>query len=361
MDLIDRLGELATLIQRRHDNITSEEATKTALVMPFINALGYNVFDPAEVVPEYTADVGTKKGEKVDYAILKDGKPIILFEVKTLGTNLREVHTSQLYRYFSVTEARFGILTDGAKYWFFTDLDEPNKMDAKPFFVFDLHDFNVEQVEELKRFSKSTFDLGNILSTASELKYTREIRNLLAEEFTSPSEGLVRHFAGQVYSRRMTQAVIEEFTKITRNAFRAFINERIERRLKTALAKEATATDEVDDTVEQESKPSTKEAPDGIVTTQDEIDGFLVVKAILYQVVDVNRITLRDVKSYCGILLDDNNRQPICRLHFNTSQKYLGVFDEGKKEERIPIDSVADIYQYAERLKATVAYYERDK
>jgi len=138
MDLIDKINEMAARIPKQIEHISTEEATKNALVMPFINALGFNVFDPTEVVPEFTADVGTKKGEKVDYAIVRDGKPILLFEVKCTGTDLNNVHASQLYRYFSVTEARFGILTDGVIYRFYSDLDAPNKMDEKPFFVFDL-------------------------------------------------------------------------------------------------------------------------------------------------------------------------------------------------------------------------------
>ena len=190
MDLIDRLTQIAAQIPKQQAQILTEAATKTALVLPFIDALGYDIFDPAEVVPEFTADVGIKKGEKVDYAITKDGVPIIMIEAKCLGTDLTIVHASQLYRYFSVTAARFSILTDGATYRFYSDLDAPNKMDDKPFLVFDLLNFDASQVEELKRFSKSAFDVDNILSTASEFKYTREIKTLLAAEFVTPSEPL---------------------------------------------------------------------------------------------------------------------------------------------------------------------------
>ncbi len=79
MDFIDRIRDLSTRIPKQLEHIQTEEATKNALIMPFISALGYNVFDPTEVVPEFTADVGIKKGEKVDYAIHLDGKPIMLF------------------------------------------------------------------------------------------------------------------------------------------------------------------------------------------------------------------------------------------------------------------------------------------
>ncbi len=358
MDLIDRLTQIAAQIPKQRAQILTEAATKTALVLPFIDALGYNIFDPAEVVPEFTADVGTKKGEKVDYAITKDGKPIILFEVKCLGTNLSEVQASQLYRYFSVTEARFGVLTDGSVYRFYSDLEAPNKMDDKAFLVFDLLDIDFSLVDELKRFSKLAFDVDTILSTASELKYTREIKTLLAAEFNMPTEAFVRHFTTQVYSRRLTQSVLAEFAEITKRAFRSFINDRIEQRLKTALDKEATAASEMEKVEAAAEQPvASEEATGGVVTTQDELDAFLIIRAILREVVNVKRITLRDVRTYCGILLDDNNRKPICRLHFNGPQKYLGLLDHNRQEERIPISDLDEIYHYADRLKATVTLY----
>lgn len=205
MDLIDRLTELSKTASRVIDQLETEEATKNALIMPLINALGYNVFDPTEVVPEYTADVGTKKGEKVDYAIMREGAPIILFECKTAGADLDKEHASQLYRYFSVTDARFGILTNGVNYRVFSDLESPNKMDSRPFLEFSILDINDDVAEQLKKFAKATFDLEDILSTASDLKYTKGIKRALMEEWTNPSEELVKLFASRVYQGRMTQ------------------------------------------------------------------------------------------------------------------------------------------------------------
>ena len=132
--------------------------------------------------PEFTADVGTKRGEKVDYAILQEGKPILLFECKQCGVDLDASHASQLYRYFSVTEARIAVLTNGLMYRFYTDLDNPNQMDSKPFLEINMLDVQAPLVDELKKLSKSTFDLDTMLTTASELKYTREIRLLMEEQ-----------------------------------------------------------------------------------------------------------------------------------------------------------------------------------
>jgi len=176
MDFVDQLRVLASRIISSKSIIQTEEATKNAMVMPFIQMLGYNVFDPMEVTPELIADIGTKKGEKVDYAILRDGKPIMLFECKKCGGDLSINHAGQLFRYFHVTEARFGVLTNGLVYRFFTDLEQPNKMDEKPFFEFNILDFNERDVEELKKFAKSAFDLDTILTTANDLKYTRSIQ-----------------------------------------------------------------------------------------------------------------------------------------------------------------------------------------
>jgi len=222
VDFVDQLKTLAVRIESTKDMIKTEEATKNAMIMPFIQSLGYNVFDPLEVTPELVADIGTKKGEKVDYAILKDGKPIILFECKKCGADLGVNHASQLFRYFHVTEARFGVLTNGLVYRFFTDLEVPNKMDEKPFLEFNILDFKDQEVDELKKFEKSSFDLETILTTANELKYTRAIRNLLSEWMINPSKDFVRLVAADLLSgKNFTPAVKDQFTAITKRAFRS--------------------------------------------------------------------------------------------------------------------------------------------
>lgn len=362
MDFIDKIRELSARIPKQLEHIQTEEATKNAFVMPFIGALGYDVFDPTEVTPELNADIGTKKGEKVDYAILKDGKPIILFECKWHGCDLSKEHASQLYRYFSVTTARFAVLTNGIVYWFYTDLEEPNKMDSRPFFEFNMLDVREQDVEELKKFTKSTFDLDGILTTASELKYTREIRRIMTEQLQSPSEDFAKFFVSQVYpGKRITHSVMEQFTPIIQRALRHFINDQVNERIKIALdpdpkprtedITEATLS-EVDSNNGGLTKP-------GIVTTQEESDAYHIIKAILREVVDVSRIVMRDQQSYCAILFEDNNRKPICRLWFNNpNRRYLGLFDnEQKQETRVAIGSVDELYQYAERLKATISVY----
>lgn len=358
MDLIDTLARLASKIPQQFSALQTEEATKNALVMPMINALGYNVFDPLEVVPEFTADVGTKKGEKVDYAINIDGKPMILIECKTIGSKLCLNHASQLFRYFAVTDARFAILTNGVDYHFYTDIEAPNRMDEKPFFEFSMLDLDVRGVGELKKFSKANFDLDGILSNASELKYAKQIKKLIADEYEQPSDELVRMLTGRVYAGKQTAGVREQFALLVRSAFREFVRDEVNARIKTALEGGETVPAFELKPVSKADVPDAEILEDGIETTPEEIEGFHIVRAILAKHVDPARVIMRDTKSYCGVLLDDNNRKPICRLRFNYSQKYIGLFDAEKIETRVQLDELTQIYAQADHLIATVSRYD---
>jgi predicted type IV restriction endonuclease len=334
----------------------TEEATKNALIMPMLNALGYNVFDPTEVVPEFVADVGTKKGKKVDYAIFLDGKIMLLVECKPVGGQRTLNHASQLYRYFSVTDARFAVLTDGLLYKFFSDLESPNRMDEKPFFEFNLRDFDERSVAELKKFSKSLFNLENILSTASELKYAQQIQKLIGQEFDNPTDDFVRMFTAQVYSGRITAAVQDQFRVLVKSELHEFLRDRLNSRLRSAIDGTIPAALPVESPAT--SVDSDEAESDGLETTVEEIEGFQIVRAILSKTTDPARVVMRDTKSYCGVLLDDNNRKPVCRLRFNFSQKYIGLFSADKAETRHPIEKLTDIFRFADQIVATVQGYD---
>lgn len=357
MDFIDLIRSLAARISATKDVVQTEEATKNAMVMPFIQALGYNVFDPHEVTPELVADIGLKKGEKVDYAILRDGKPIMLMECKRCGSDLSIEHAAQLFRYFHVTAARFGVLTNGIIYRFFTDLEQPNKMDETPFFEFNVLEFKERDIDELKKFAKTAFDVETILTTANELKYTRAIKNRLAEWMQNPSDDFVRLVSADVIgNRRFTGPIRDQFTAITRRAFEQLISERIQERLKVAMEPEP-ARSAPENAVLSQSEPS----PPIVVTTTQEIEGFHIIRAILRETVSPKRIYMRDAQSYCAVLLDDNNRKPICRLRFNNAEKLsLGIFRANKEEERVSLTSVDDLFEHAEALKATVGFHLED-
>ena len=351
MDLADRVREVSGRIAKRLDSVKTEEATKTALVLPFItHVLGFNVFDPDEVVPEFTADVGTKKGEKVDYAIIANGSPIMLFECKHYGVDLSKEPASQLYRYFSVTAARLGVLTDGVTYRFFSDIDEPNKMDQRPFLELNMLDAESIDADELKRFTKPAFDLDQILDTSKDLKYTREVLRLLAAEWAQPSEALVRHFASQIYDGVKTKAVVEQFERATRKAMHQFLTRRISDRLKSALSSDEEPATSGDDAQTAEVAES------DIVTTEEELRGFYAVTAILAPDVAADRVILRDSKSRCSIVLD-HWKQTICRLYFNSPQKKIGLIGPEWTEEKVAIERVNDIFAHAARIRETARRY----
>ncbi|WP_319592059.1 type I restriction endonuclease [uncultured Draconibacterium sp.] len=350
MEMQTQLKALQERIATLKDNIQTEEATKNAFILPFIQLLGYDVFNPLEVIPEFISDVGIKKGEKVDFAIAKDSVPIIIIECKHWKENLN-LHDTQLQRYFNVSKAKFGILTNGIQYRFYTDLEKPNIMDTEPFLLFDFENYKEHSVNELCKFHKSAFDVDKITNTASLLKYSTAFKQLFQQELNEPSEEFVKFFAKQIYTGRLTEKVLEQFNDIVKKSLQQSLKDIVSDRLTSALKKE-------EDTAVQSEPEESEEEESKIVTTEEEIEGFHIVKSILRESVDISRIYARDTQSYFGVLLDDNNRKPLCRLHLNGGKKYLGIFDSNKKESRVQLEVMDDIYKYAQQLKDTIGYYE---
>ena len=359
MDFIDELRMHASHAQSIAEHAQSEEATKTALVLPFLAVLGYDVFNPIEVVPEYTADVGQKKGEKVDYAIFKGGTPILLIECKPSGSALTQDHASQLYRYFTSTEARFGILTNGLIYRFYSDLDEPNKMDDNPFMEFNiLQEVTSTSAESLKIFTKASFDLESSIHAATNVKYITSIKRVLADQLKRPSTDFVLFILGQVYKGTKTKKVRESFASITHDAFRQFINDRVQNRLKMALDNESDVN-RGDESVPSEVVDIQPESD--IVTTEDEILGYHVVKSALVGHIDLDRVFLMDRATYCNVLLDNNSHKAICRFRFTAKKKVIEILGETSAGEKIPIDSINDIYNLKDRLRERVSWLCADE
>ena len=361
MEFEELLSAMALKVKNQREAIQTEEATKNAFIMPFISTiLGYDVFNPLEVVPEFTADVGIKKGEKIDYAIMRDGEVQMLIECKKSTEPLKIENASQLYRYFAVTNARIAVLTNGETYEFYTDLDAPNRMDSKPFLVLDLLDIDETLIPELKKLTKTLFDLDSIINAASELKYVGAIKRTIAAQFREPEDEWIRFFTTRVYDGQITQRVREQFTPLVTKATKQFLNDQVNDRLKTALG--GTNFSPVASTRESSEAVSSQPVAQGdldrdteIDTTLEELEGYQIVKAIACSEVKPQRVVHRDSKSYFAILLDDNNRKPIARLHFNSkSKKYLGLFDADKNETRHEIESLDDIYQFASQIRDSV-------
>lgn len=351
MDLNEKLNQLSERIEVIKGSIQTEEATKTSMIMPFFQLLGYDVFNPLEFVPEYTADIGIKKGEKIDYAILIDGKPLIFIECKACGENL-EKHNSQLFRYFAATlSAKFGILTDGITYRFYTDLEEKNRMDDTPFLTFNLLNLQDRDIAEIKKFTRESLDVDNILNSAENLKYSNLIKDWFAQEVENPSVDFTKLILSNIYDGTKNQKAIEKFTPLVKRALLQYINDMMNAKIKSALNKDgenASAEIETEEDAVHENK---------INTTLDEIESFAIVKSILRHEVDCSRVTYRDTESYFGILLDDNNRKWICRIHLNGKNKFITVSDDSKNAIRYNIAKLDDIYNYSNEIVGALKKY----
>jgi len=356
MDFKDQIKQIADRIVRLKDQVQTEEATKNAFILPMLQALGYDVFNPLEVVPEFISDIGIKKGEKIDYAIFMAAVPTILIECKHWAQNLN-IHDGQLLRYFHVSKAKFAILTNGIIYRFYSDLVEPNKMDEKPFLEFNITEIKDNQIEELKKFHKSVFNAESITNTASELKYMNELKQLIQKELFNPTPDFVKHFAKQVYPTNISAKVLEQFTNLVKKSIQQHISDLITERLKTALTKEDEAAKK-QETIEAEQ---IKEEEVKIVTTEAEIEGYMIVKSILRQKISLSRVSHKDAQSYFAVILDNNSRKTICRLYLNGNKKYFATLDEQKKEVRVDIKTLDDIYNHTETLLKIVENYEKAK
>lgn len=340
--------QLGQKVPKLKESMYTEEATKNALIMPFLAALGYNVFDPTEVLPEFTCDIGTKKGEKIDYAILSDGKPIILIECKHWQQDLN-LHDNQLLRYFNVSSAKFGVLTNGIVYRFYTDLEDPNKMDEIPFLEVNIEDLNDAKIEELKKFHKSYFDVEKVLSTANELKYLGELRTIIQSEFSKPSNDFVRFLGKQVYSGVLTQRVMEELTPLVKRSIDGYVNEIISDRLKVAI-KENPEKNQDDDQKEEEK---TSAVESDIVTTEEELEGFYICKAIMSRIIAPERISYKDTKFYFAIIIDNKVTKTACRLRFNFNEiRRISFVNDDKTETDVdlPDGNISEIYRYEDKL-----------
>lgn len=352
MELEASMADLQSKLREHREILSTEEAAKTTLVLPFLRALGYDIFNPSEVKAEFTCDVGTKKGEKVDYALCVNGEVTILVECKPVTSELSIKHASQLFRYFATTTARVALLTNGVIYQFFTDSERKNVMDEKPFFTFNLENFRKTDVKHLSTFQRFDFDLERIASQAGALKLQTQLTAELRKEFAQPSEEFVRIFASRLHKGRLTEIVRERFQSVIIQAIGNLIREGVNERLESAMSHGEDPADF--DTGLPE--------PDAIETTQVEIDGFNIVRAICSKLVTPERVIMRDAKSYCAILLDDNNRKTLARLHFNSpTARYLGVFTGKNEEERRAVAGPVDIYQHSDAIIRRVQELEASK
>lgn len=357
MDFIDHVNAISQQIQKLKDQVLTEEATKNAFILPLINALGYNVFNPMEVCPEFTADMPGLIGKKVDYAIIIDNNPAIFIECKWCGSGLENPkQSSQLHSYFHATDAKFGVLTNGILYRFYTDIEKTNVMDEKPFFEFNMLDYNESTINELKRFSKSAFNSNEMGEAARNLLYIKEIKRLLIEQLIEPSPAFVKFFASQVYSGTLVASVMGKFTGLVKYSLKEFINDRITDRLKSAIELPDPANSPSTSTEEQKLAFEVTLPENGIITTEEEMEAFYIVKSILREVIDISCVQYKDTKSYFGINLNGKSFKTICRFRLSSNKKIIGLLDLEGKEAMKTISSLDEIYGVAEILKDRAKY-----
>ena len=351
MTLGSAFENLQATAERYKDSELNEAQTDAAFIRPFIDALGYDHSDVFEVVPQYSTAFGDTKKYRVDYAIVLNDVPVILIEVKKQGHPLND-RPDQLAFYLNSTEARFGIYTNGLVYKFFADLDEEKRMDVRPFMELNLSDTDEMAMRALSRFAKDSFNVDRAVETAGTLKYTRG-RQVLAQQFDDPDEDFVQWLGKRVYDGLFNKKVKGHFTPMVRNAFRSFVTERANMALQNAMKKDIDGNDESDAEAGEES--TSEENDRGIITTAEEIEGWMIVKSIigttLMTTLSPSRIEYKDYKGFFSVLLDGKTKQEICRFFFNSSNKKIRVFDNEDHQVTHPIESLDDIYQFADQIK----------
>ncbi len=358
LELKDRINGLSAKIRELKCHIDTEEGTKATFINPFLNLLGYDTTDPRIVVFEYTADVGLKKGEKVDYAIKRDNEVIMLIEAKKVGCELDRNKSNQLLRYFNVTPtARIAILTNGIRYEFYSDLDKNNIMDEKPFMIFDFENIEDALIPELQKLANDSFNIDTALSAAQGLKHLRQIKQIIKNEVQNPSENFIKFFVSQIWEGAIRSSVIEDFKPKVKAAFNQYLNEEIVSRVQN-ITRDNPLSNDTSIHNEELNENIIEDNSNLIETTKEELEAFMIVKSILRQIIPVDKIFIRDKQSYCGVLYEDNNRKPLCRFYFNSDRvKYISTFDEERKEIKHKIECLDDIYNLSDELIKSANLY----
>ena len=338
-DLVAALNQITENLQTQKQLVQTEEATKNAFIMPFIAALGYNVFNPVEVIPEYNADVVGLKGEKVDYAIMQDGQPAILIECKHTAVNLNDQkYLTQLSRYFNVTDAQLGILTNGEEYWFYSDLKEKNRMDETPFLKVDLSkELDARALDSLDIFTKDTFDVDATRSMAEELIYVNGIKETLLTMLLQPDEEFVRSlYSKSGFGVRFTAQTRSRYVDLAEQAIKEVISDQ---RIASSSAGSNSA------------QGASQERENIGEPSEEEMAAFEIVKSIVNSAIDVSRLSLNDQKSYCNVIVDGFTRNhTVCRFYFNDPAKYFMIMGVSDVPGRNRLAALSDINNYADAL-----------
>jgi hypothetical protein len=370
MSFREELQKLSVQAAEKRSFIAYEEMAKQTLIIPFLQTLKYDVFNPQEVRPEYIADFGKKKGEKVDYAIFKDYIPVMFIECKSVNEDLSN-HCAQLERYFnSSPDVRLAVLTNGIEYRFFTDLDKNNIMDENPFFKFNITALQDNDIEILARFTRDHFETEAVVKYAEELIYTSNLNTKLRELFKTPSEDFIRYLIKDLSDTKITAKIIERFRPIVKKSISLAIVDLVRQGiLQQNDAEDIPAQPEkpvvdqniLTDIVQENENISKKQ----INTTEEELHCFEIIKSILTDAGrNIAEVNYKDTTAYFGIFnrnslnwfirlnLDSHIKYMITRFSIEKVESMITGFTveqaKGHGESRVLINSIGDLVKLKE-------------
>jgi hypothetical protein len=380
MGFIEDIAKVSEQVRKKADHVVGEQATKMALIVPFFSALGYDVFDPTEVMPEYIADFATKgRGllKKVDYALAINGTIVMLVEAKARGQKA-ETHDGQIRYYFNgLVTTRVGVVTNGIEYRFFTDLRDRNVMDEEPFFTFNVLDYDSKELDNLKFFHRDNFDTSAISRQAEDMVYVKGMTQLIGGFLRSPSKEFMRFLLkeigdvsplykieGQINDKR-----INRFEPIIKKSIQISLVELMTRSLTQEMGQpieeeKVTKPDEIEEIEEEVGQTS-----DGskVETTSEELEAFEKIKAIaatskFFQL----EVKYKDVAAYFGVhvgnstwwflrlYLAQTKKSFITRLSVDEVKSLAPNFEvrelsapQGGATSRVIISSVSDLDKLA--------------
>jgi hypothetical protein len=351
MKLKNQLTQLGAKIESENLNQPFDEAqTKLLYINPFIEILGYKTSEHTDVIAELPADFATRRRDKVDYALRKNDTEILIIECKRFNEKVGKFG-HQLSAYFNhLRLVRFGILTNGTIYHFYADIDTRNIMDAEPFFEFNVTDFNDEQLQILEMFCKENFDEKLIIEKARRLTYSRDIRKLLYTEMTNPSKDFIKFIAGKAYLEKKRGSITEKimilFDELVNLSLPIVINQLISDRM---IRLKPSSNNEI------------KEIESKIITTEEEREGYFIVKSIIRRKIAPERVGFKDAQAYFSIRIDDSSHKTVCRLYLNSNKKYIGIFGANRNETKFELGAIDNIFDFSDQLLESILFYENHK
>ncbi len=325
MEYNNTLIKFAAKVKEKKHSCATEEATKHSLILPFIQILGYDIFDPTEVVPEVDCDL-KHTGERIDYIVERDGRHQILIECKHWKQNL-DKHVMQLGAYFAASDARIGILTNGVEYRFFTDLEKVNLMDEKPFLVVDMENLKETDVDWLCEFRKGSFNAVRITDKALQQVRLQKLKSLVADELSDPSIAFTRHFARMIFPSSPNTKAVEAIRPL----------------LVKAIGE-----------VTGKTPAPIPGVPD------DETELLKAVTTALNGIVSPDRIVWKENQQYSTVRLDGSEWRPICRIKYTKWAKWIMVTHWDASTERLSqgerhvLSSPSDIANHSDELQQIV-------